>query len=126
MRSIPRVVAVAIAVLGAITACSARSSVPEQVVVNGNATRGKAAIDKYGCGACHSIPGIQGATGMVGPPLEHWSERRIIAGEVANTPDRLVAWIMAPQTIEPGNAMPNMGIGDGDARDIAAYLYSIR
>lgn len=115
-----------LAAVTALTACSLRPKVPEQVVVNGNAARGKAAIDKFGCGACHDIPGIRGAKGMVGPPLERWSERRVIAGELENTPDRLIAWIKAPQTVEPGNAMPNMGIGDGDARDIAAYLYSLK
>jgi cytochrome c2 len=118
--------AIAAAAACALTGCSFRSKPPEQVVVNGDAARGKAAIDKFGCGACHDIPGIRDANGMVGPPLTHWSQRRVIAGEVENTPDRLVAWIMAPQVIEPGNAMPNMGIGNGDARDIAAYLYTIR
>ena len=116
-------VAAAAALLGG---CSLRHSPPEQVVINGDAGRGKAAIDKFGCGACHDIPGIRGANGMVGPPLVHWSERRVIAGEVENTPDRLIAWIMNPQVIEPGDAMPNMGIGNGDARDITAYLYSIK
>lgn len=71
------------------------------------------------------IPGIRGAEGMVGPPLEHWAERRIIAGEVPNDPERLITWITVPQSIEPGTAMPNMGVTDGQARDIAAYLYTL-
>jgi cytochrome c2 len=122
-----RIVCALIAAVAApLAGCSLGHSAPEQVVINGDAGRGKAAIDKFGCGACHDIPGIRGANGMVGPPLLHWSQRRVIAGRVENTPDRLIAWIMDPQVIEPGNAMPNMGIGNGDARDIAAYLYSIK
>jgi cytochrome c2 len=107
-------------------ACARAPNVPDQVVANGNATRGRDAINRFGCGSCHDIPGIDGAHGMVGPPLDHWAQRRIIAGEVENTPDHLITWLTTPQAIEPGNAMPNMGITDGEARDMAAYLYSIK
>ncbi|HEY0777279.1 MAG TPA: cytochrome c oxidase assembly protein [Gemmatirosa sp.] len=88
--------------------------------------RGERAIRTYGCGSCHTIPGVRGADGMVGPPLTGWSKRTIIAGYVPNTPERLVQWIVMPQSVAPGNAMPNLGVTDGDARDIAAYLYSLQ
>ena len=71
------------------------------------------------------VPGVRGADGIVGPSLEHWSERRIIAGVVPNDPDRLITWITVPQSIAPGSAMPNLGVTDGQARDIAAYLYTL-
>ena len=92
----------------------------------GDAARGKVAIETYGCGACHSIPGIAGAHGQVGPPLDHWSRRVYIAGEVPNTEDFLIRWIEVPEAIEPKTAMPMLGVTEGSARDIAAYLYSIR
>jgi len=92
----------------------------------GDADRGKVAIQTYGCGACHSIPGIAGAHGQVGPPLDHWSKRVYIAGEVPNTEDFLIRWIEVPEAIEPKTAMPMLGVTEGSARDIAAYLYSIR
>ena len=95
-------------------------------VEGGDARRGRQQIVAYGCGSCHTIPGITGANGMVGPPLTSWSQRRIIAGEIANTPDNLVYWITVPQSIEPGVAMPNLGVSDGQARDIAAYLYTLK
>ena len=95
-------------------------------VEGGDAERGKTQIVAYGCGSCHTIPGIAGAEGEVGPPLTAWSRRRIIAGEVANTPVNLITWITVPQSIEPGVAMPNLGVSDGQARDIAAYLYSLK
>lgn len=95
-------------------------------VAGGDARRGRQQIVAYGCGSCHTIPGITGANGMVGPPLTSWSQRRIIAGEVTNTPDNLVYWITVPQSIEPGVAMPNLGVSDGQARDIAAYLYTLK
>ena len=106
-------------------ACRDESIAPEHVIANGDADRGRAAIAKYGCGSCHDIPGIRGANGLVGPPLTHWSQRRFIAGEMENTPEHLITWITMPQAVEPGTAMPNMGISDGAARDIATYLYTI-
>ena len=95
-------------------------------VPGGDADRGKAAIAMYGCGSCHTIPGVRDANGTVGPPLMMWSRRTYIAGEVPNTPDFLIRWIEMPQAIEPGTAMPNLGVTEGKARDIAAYLYTIR
>ena len=87
--------------------------------------RGRAAIDAYGCGSCHMIPGVQGAVGLVGPPLLAWSRRTVIAGELPNTPQNLIDWIMRPQSIEPGTAMPDLGVSDADARAIAAYLATL-
>jgi cytochrome c1 len=99
---------------------------PAITVAGGNADRGKDAISTYGCGSCHTIPGIRTARGMVGPPLNFWSKRTYIAGEVPNTPNDLIRWIKVPQSIEPGTAMPNLGVSDASARDIAAYLYTLR
>jgi cytochrome c2 len=91
----------------------------------GDASRGASLISYYGCGACHSIPGVSGADALVGPPLDHFSHRIYIAGVLHNSPDNLVLWIRNPQTFVPGNAMPALGIDNRDAHDIAAYLYSI-
>ncbi len=100
---------------------------PSQVLVpGGDASRGKAAIASYGCGACHEIPGLAQARGVVGPPLLHFARRVYIAGEVSNTVPSLVQWIRAPQSIEPGTAMPDLGVSEQEARDIAAYLYTLR
>ncbi len=90
------------------------------------AQRGEAAMERYGCGACHVIPGVTGARGMVGPPLTSWSRRGIIAGHLANTPDNLAAWITDPPKYSPGTAMPNLGVSEAEARDMAAYLDTLR
>ena len=95
-------------------------------IAGGDPERGKAAIRMYGCGSCHTIPGLRDANGTVGPPLVMWNRRTYIAGEVPNTPEYLVRWIEMPQAIEPGTAMPNLGVTEGRARDIAAYLYTIK
>lgn len=90
-----------------------------------SAQLGRDLIVGYGCGACHTIPGIDGADGLVGPPLTAWSERTFIAGNLANTPENLVGWIVNPQAVEPGTAMPNLGITAEEARNIVAYLYTL-
>ncbi|HEX7130245.1 MAG TPA: cytochrome c oxidase assembly protein [Rhodanobacteraceae bacterium] len=91
-----------------------------------DAQRGAQLIDQYGCGACHTIPGIGGADGLVGPPLTHWSQRSTIAGVLPNDPDNLAMWISHPQHVLPGVDMPEMGVSEQDARYISAYLYTIR
>lgn len=106
-------------------ACIEGEAEREHVVAGGDVARGAALINTYGCGACHVIPGVEGANGTVGPPLTDWAERRYIAGALPNTAPNLVAWIMQPQAVEPGTAMPNMGVTPAEARDIAAYLYTL-
>jgi cytochrome c2 len=92
----------------------------------GDAYRGKMHARKYGCSSCHSIPGVPGADGLVGPPLEHIASRAYVAGRLANTPENLVQFISHPHGVERETAMPEMGIPEQDARDIAAYLYTLR
>ena len=94
--------------------------------VGGNAQQGVAVIQQKGCGSCHTIPGIRGAAGLVGPPLFFFSRRTMIAGELPNTPGKVVQWIRSPQSVESGTAMPDLGLTDQEARDVATYLYTLR
>jgi cytochrome c len=63
---------------------------------------------------------------MVGPPLTAFGRRSYIAGEVPNTAAFLIRCIEVPQSIEPGTDMPDPGVTEGQARDIAAYPYTLR
>ena len=81
---------------------------------------------QYGCPTCHVVPNVPGAVGKVGPSLESLSQRSYIAGSLPNTPDNLIQWIMHPQHIRPGTAMPEMGVTEQDARRIAAFLQANR
>jgi cytochrome c2 len=91
----------------------------------GDSERGALYIEQIGCGSCHIIPGIAGARGLVGPPLDHIGQRVFIAGLLRNTPANMVTWLRDPQEIVPGNAMPDMGLSEEQARDITAYLYTL-
>jgi mono/diheme cytochrome c family protein len=88
----------------------------------GNAVRGQRALAQYACNSCHTIPGVTGAAVHVGPPLAGLARRARIAGTLANTPDNLVLWLRETQRVKPMTAMPQLGVGEQDARDIAAYL----
>ena len=94
-------------------------------VAGGNPQRGVAAIARYGCGTCHTVKGISSAHGLVGPPLTGIRDRMYVAGMLENSPENLVEWIRDPKKINPGTAMPKLGLSARDATDIAAYLYSI-
>jgi len=92
----------------------------------GDPARGLAVIQSYDCGSCHTIPGVRGAHGLVGPPLLWFSRRTYIAGELPNTASNLVRWVQSPTSVEPGTAMPVLGLTDQQARDVAAFLYTLR
>ena len=106
--------------------CSDKAPPTAARLTGGNPDRGQTAIERYRCGACHTIAGIRGANGVVGPPLNGIASRGTLAGRLPHTPANLLRWIKNPQQVEPGNVMPDMGIGDRDARDISAYLYTLR
>jgi cytochrome c2 len=116
--------AVAVALL--LTACSKPVAADNGIPVTGDSAAGAALITKLGCGSCHDIPGIVDAHGMVGPPLAHMGIRQYIAGMLRNTPDNMVQWLRHPQQVVPGNAMPDLAIDDHDARQITAYLATLK
>jgi cytochrome c2 len=90
----------------------------------GDPRRGEAVFIQYGCGSCHALKNVRSATGMVGPPLDGIALRVIVGGHLANTPENMERWIRDPQHVAPGTAMPDLRVGERDARDIAAFLYT--
>lgn len=92
----------------------------------GDPSQGARLIAQLGCGGCHTVPGIAGADGNVGPPLERMGRRVFIVGLIRNSPENLAAWLLDPQRFVPGNAMPDLGITPDQAADIAAYLGTLR
>jgi cytochrome c2 len=99
---------------------------PSVAQTTGNAARGNGLFPSYGCTTCHRIPGVYGADGVIGPPLERMALRGYVAGVMKNTPENLVRWIQDPPGVDPMTAMPNLHVLPQDARDMAAYLYTLR
>ncbi len=113
------------------TACAVPPVMPPDagttpLLVAGDPERGWQALQTYGCHACHTIPGVPGANTHVGPPLTAWAERGYIAGMLPNTPENLFSFVQYPQAFRPGGAMPDLGVTPEDARNISAYLYTLR
>ena len=92
----------------------------------GDPRRGRYLMQQYACIVCHEIPGVVGASVPVGPPLEKMQRRAFIAGVVTNTADNMVRWLRAPEQFVPDGAMPNLGVTQRDATDMAAYLETLR
>ena len=99
--------------------------------------QGVQVILQRGCGSCHSIPNIPGASGTIGPNLgphddvPALSKRPLIAtypnGTVPNNSvDELAKWIADPPSLKPGTAMPKLGLSPDEAAAAAAYLYTIQ
>jgi mono/diheme cytochrome c family protein len=96
------------------------------LVAGANATRGKTALQQYACIACHNVPGITGPEARVGPPLAGIGSRLTLGGVLPNSPENMARWIRAPQKHKPVTAMPDLGVTERDARDIAAYLATLK
>lgn len=126
-RSLRCAACACISICFAFAGCDAgRSTRSYNVGDLGNPHEGKQLIQSYGCGACHIVPGVKGARGLVGPPLYYFADRTMIAGELPNTPTNLARWIQHPKQVEPNTAMPELGVTADQAKDIAAYLYTLR
>jgi cytochrome c2 len=106
--------------------CSDEAQHIAEVTTGGNVHRGAAAIERYGCGSCHVIPGISGAQGRAGASLDGIADRIYIAGVLQNTPENMMRWIENPPAVDPKTVMPNLGVTERDAKDIAGYLYTLK
>jgi cytochrome c len=95
-----------------------------RTMTGGDPGRALPLFRRYGCSGCHTISGVPGADGQVGPALTSLSHRVYVAGVIVNRPNNLIAWIVSPQIFSPQTAMPQTGISDQEARDLAAYLYA--
>jgi cytochrome c2 len=105
-----------------LAACGAERS----PALGGDPERGRLALRQFGCGTCHRIPGVAAARGDVGPSLAGVGSRVYLAGRLPNTPENLAHWIRAPQAIDPRTAMPDMQVGEAHARDMVAFLATLR
>jgi cytochrome c len=114
---------VVVAALALVGCGGGGGSKAQRIVPGGDPGRGARLIEQYGCGSCHTIPGISGANGTVGPKLADFASARYIGGVIPNTPQNLIAWIENPKRFSPQTVMPNLAVTPDQARDIAAYLY---
>jgi cytochrome c2 len=108
-----------------IAGCGQHKEAEAAAMTGGDPLLGRDVITRVGCGACHVIPGVVGANGQVGPPLNGIASRTYIGGVLTNTPDNLVQWLQDPPAHSPKTAMPKLNLSEKDARDVTAYLYTL-
>lgn len=124
-RRVPVAATLALAIGFALACCFCGGARQKRAiaVTGGSPAKGKADLARYGCAGCHTIPGVQGADGLVGPPLTGL-RHRVYISVLPNTPQNLMDWVRHPRQVDKQAAMPNTGVTAADARDIAAYLYA--
>jgi cytochrome c len=109
-----------------LSGCDRHNQEVARALTGGDPGKGRVSIGYYGCASCHTIPGIPGADGLVGPPLSQIASRAYLGGVLKNTPQNMITWIRNPPAIDDKTAMPDLHLSEGDARDIASYLYTLR
>ena len=107
-----------------LTACGDPGPSP-RTIAGADPARGLAVVERVGCAACHAIPGIDWPQGRSGPSLEGFGASPLIAGRLPNQPDVLTAWLLDPPSLAPDTAMPPSPISEAEARDVAAWLYTL-
>ena len=90
-----------------------------------DAQAGRAVVERVGCGSCHTFPDIRWPRGGVAANLDGFADQALIAGRLPNRPDILAAFVRDAPALVPGVAMPAMPMTEGEARDVAAYLYTL-
>ncbi len=106
------------------TACADKREQPRDLT-GADAAAGLAVIERVGCAACHRIPGVDWPSGAVGGSLDGFADRSMIAGRFPNQPRTLAIWVRNAPSIAPTTGMPAMPITPSEARDVAAYLYTL-
>jgi cytochrome c len=124
LPALPRALCLAGVCTALLAGCGEREA-PRQVS-GGDPVRGQRLMAHYQCTACHAIPEVPGAVGNAGPSLEQFGRRSYIAGGIPNTAPNLVRWLDNPPAMKPGTGMPDLGVSPGEARHMAAYLFTLQ
>lgn len=109
--------------LASLAACAEKPA--GRAIAGADPERGLTLIESQGCGACHQVPGLAWPRGKVGGSLAGFADRALIAGRHPNQPDVLVRWLRDPPALSPDTAMPASTLTETQARDVAAYLYTL-
>jgi cytochrome c len=111
---------------GTLVASALAGCLPSGAALDEPAASGRLLLEQYGCGNCHVIPGVRRANGQLGPTLERFAHRAYIAGEQPNHAELLVRWIQRPSALVPDTLMPDQQVPRDHARNMGAYLMSLR
>jgi cytochrome c len=125
-RRLPGAPCALLVLLALAAACGPNRIEAARALTGGEPERGRELCRRYSCGSCHVIPGVSEDPGKLGPTLVRVAERPMLGGQVPNTPDNMKQWIRDPHAMKRGSGMPKLGVNDSDARDLAAFMYTLR
>lgn len=91
-----------------------------------NAGRGRQLVADKGCVACHVFPDVKWPRGRLGPSLDDFGRQGLIAGRLPNQPGVLMQYVRNAPALVPGSAMPAIPMSDQEARDVTAYLLTLK
>jgi mono/diheme cytochrome c family protein len=90
----------------------------------GSAAKGKEIVESVGCLACHSIGDQTKVRELRGTSYDMAPELTRVGSKV--TPDWIYDWVRNPRHYNPTTKMPNLRLTDGEARDVTAYLTTLK
>jgi cytochrome c2 len=88
--------------------------------------RGRQIAADKGCVACHTFPDVKWPRGGLGPSLGSFGRQGLIAGQLPNQPGVLMQFVRNAPSMVPGTAMPAIPMTDQEARDVTAYLLTLK
>jgi cytochrome c len=121
-----RTLAMVLASTPAWSGCDSSAVTLAESLTAGNVARGDRSFRRLGCGSCHHVDGDQTRLGRAGPSLDEFAWQAYLPGGQVNEPNALIRWLRFPREVAPGTAMPDLGVTEAEARDLAAYLYTLR
>lgn len=93
--------------------------------ISPEAQRGQQVFEQH-CSVCHTVRGLGGSHGQLGPDLTHLMSRRMIAaGTLPNTTGYLAAWIENAQALKPGAAMPTLALPSSELLAVVSYVQTL-
>jgi len=97
---------------------------PAPTVAAPGLTESERLFIQAGCGGCHTLAGVPGATGIAGPNLTNVTLRPTLAGDsVPMTRESLTRWLLYPTAVKSDARMPSVGLTPQEATDLAAFLF---
>lgn len=126
LKTLPRVTAADYQTLLRDAGAAPPARIPGEAERSGDPGRGVLAMQQYACTTCHLIPGMVGARAHVGPPLTGIAQRKYLAGTLPNSPENMLRWIRDPKGVSPATLMPDLSVDEAHARDMVAYLFTLK
>ncbi|QOS97332.1 cytochrome c oxidase subunit II [Brevibacterium sp. JNUCC-42] len=80
-------------------------------------------IFKQSCVSCHAV---DGNGGKIGPDLTNFGNRQTVAGVLPNDKKHVAEWLKDPESVKPGNLMPNLKLQDDQVDALVEYLSSLK